>query len=246
MFLARQIARFGLIVTRWGLRYVVQKSRYTNRGFPVFRQPMRLQSFRSYCCGSLHACHGCLIVVSLPFFEDEIAMNKLMLSLLLGSISVFSGCLPSPSANNSSGKPKASTTPGVTAEEATPRETIGKTTQNVMPMQEAVDKGGVLATKEADTSNPLLGSAAAYRNTVATLGAMSVDKAIQLRNAQSVREPKPLTYEVFMDEIIKKGKSGGIRLPMLPYYQEYVWDEQTQKLRVVNFPARKEEREKQR
>ena len=173
-------------------------------------------------------------------------MNKLMLPLLLGSISVFSGCLPSPSANNSSGKPKASTTPGVTAEEATPRETIGKTTQNVMPMQEAVDKGGVLATKEADTSNPLLGSAAAYRNTVATLGAMSVDKAIQLRNAQSVREPKPLTYDVFMDEIIKKGKSGGIRLPMLPYYQEYVWDEQTQKLRVVNFPARKEEREKQR
>ena len=187
-----------------------------------------------------------LLLFPYRFFEDEIAMNKLMLPLLLGSISVFSGCLPSPSANNSSGKPKASTTPGVTAEEATPRETIGKTTQNVMPMQEAVDKGGVLATQEADTSNPLLGSAAAYRNTVATLGAMSVDKAIQLRNAQSVREPKPLTYEVFMDEIIKKGKSGGIRLPMLPYYQEYVWDERTQKLRVVNFPARKEEREKQR
>jgi len=173
-------------------------------------------------------------------------MNKLMLSILFGSMSVCLGCLPSPSADSSSAKPKKSTTPGVTAEEATPRETIGKTTQNVLALKDALEKGGVLATKDAGTSNPLLASAAAYRNSVATIGAMAVDKAIQIRNAQSIREPQPLTYEVFMKEIIKKGKSDGIRLAMLPYYQEYAWDEKAQKLVVIDFPARKEEREKQR
>ncbi len=173
-------------------------------------------------------------------------MNKLMLSLLFGAISVTLGCLPSPSADNSSGKVKPSTTPGVTAEEATPRETIGKTTQNVLELKEALEKGAVMATKDVGTSNPLLASAAAYRNSVATIGAMAVDKAIQLRNAQSIRDPQPLTYAVFMKEIIKKGKGDGIWLAMLPYYQEYAWDEKAQKLVVVDFPARKEEREKQR
>ncbi|MAI34924.1 MAG: hypothetical protein CMM07_25060 [Rhodopirellula sp.] len=173
-------------------------------------------------------------------------MNKLIFSMLFGSMVILVGCLPSPSADRSSDKPKASTTPGVTAEEATPRETIGKTTQKVLVLKDALEKGGVLATKEAGTSNPLLASAAAYRNSVATIGAMAVDKAIQIRNAQSIREPQPLTHEVFMSEIIKKGKSDGIRLPMLPYYQEYAWNQKTQKLVVVDFPARKEEREKQR
>lgn len=173
-------------------------------------------------------------------------MNKLLFSMLFGSILLFSGCVPSPSADSSGDKPKVSTTPGVTAEEATPRETIGKTTQNVLALKDALEKGGILASKEVGTSNPLLASAAAYRNSVATIGSMAVDKAIQMRNAQSIREPQPLTHEEFMSEIIKRGKSDGIRLPMLPYYQEYAWDEQAQKLVVVDFPARKEEREKQR
>ena len=75
---------------------------------------------------------------------------------------------------------------------------------------------------------------------------MAVDKAIQIRNAQSIQDPKPLSYKVFMEEIIKKGGPDGIRLAMLPYYQEYAWDEVNQQLVVVDFPARKEEREKQR
>lgn len=173
-------------------------------------------------------------------------MKKLFLSVLFGLMTAFCGCLPSPNADNSSSESRVSTTPGVTAEEATPRQIIGKTTQNVLALDQALEKGGVLATEEPAPTNPLLGGAAAYRNSVATIGGMAVDKAIQLRNAQSIRDPKPLDYETFMEEIIKKGKSDGIRLAMLPYYQEYAWDEKTQKLVVVDFPARKEEREKQR
>ena len=142
--------------------------------------------------------------------------QKWMTLTCLLAMATLLGCLPSPSADNSDNKPAVSTTPGVTAAEATPRETIGKTTQNVLPLKEAVDKGGVPADKKAGASNPLLASAAAYRNSVATIGSMAVDKAIQLRNAQSIREPKPLTYDVFMEEIIQVGRGDGIWLPMLP------------------------------
>lgn len=159
-------------------------------------------------------------------------------SFMLGAI----GCIPS----KSTAKKRESSTPGVTAEEATPRETIGKTTQNVLALDQAIADGAVLASMKVETTNPLLASAAAYRTSIGRLSSMSVDKAIQIRNAQSIQDPKPLSHEEFMDEIIKKGKSNGIHLPMLPYYQEYAWDVTNQKLVVVDFPARKEEREKQR
>jgi hypothetical protein len=139
-----------------------------------------------------------------------------------------------------------SSTSGVTAEEATPRETIGKTTQNVLALDQALSEGAVLASTKVESKNPLMVSAEAYRTSVGKIGGMGVERAIQLRNAQSIRDPKPLTHEDFMAEIIKQGQSDGIHLPMLPYYQEYAWDQPNQKLVVLDFPARKAEREKRR
>jgi hypothetical protein len=124
----------------------------------------------------------------------------------------------------------------------TPRKTMGEKTQNVGKLSEELQKGGVLAETTIPVSDPLTQSAAAYRTSVAKIGAMSVEQAIQIRNAQNIMEdPKPLTYDEFMTEIIKKGQPDGIQLPMLPYYQEYAWDEQNQKLVVVEYPKRKEE-----
>ncbi|TWT73126.1 hypothetical protein [Allorhodopirellula solitaria] len=166
----------------------------------------------------------------------------ILATALMGGFALVAGCMPStPTAENGE-----STTPGVTAEEATPRETVGKTTQNVLDLESALGDGGVLASTKVEASNPLMASADAYRTTVGKLGGMSVDKAIQLRNAQSIQDPRPLDHETFMAEIIKADKPNGIRLPMLPYYQEYAWDEPNQKLVVVDFPARQAEREKQR
>ncbi len=161
-------------------------------------------------------------------------------SLLLFVVAL--GCTQS----NPNAEKAGSSTSGVTAEEATPRKTIGKKTQNVLVLDQALSEGAVLASTEIESKNPLLVNAEAYRTTVAKLGGMGVEKAIQLRNASSIRAPKPLTHEEFMAEIIKKGKSGGIHLPMLPYYQEYAWDQANQKLVVLDFPARKAAREKQR
>jgi hypothetical protein len=167
--------------------------------------------------------------------------NTIRISILLSLLAPV-GCLPSsPTANNAE-----SSTPGVTAEEATPRKTIHETTQNVLDLEQALSDGAILASTEIEAKDPLMISAEAYRTSVGKISGMAVYKAIQIRDAQSIRDPQPLTHETLMAEIIKKGKSDGIHLPMLPYYQEYAWDQANQKLVVVDFPARKAERLKQR
>ncbi len=126
------------------------------------------------------------------------------------------------------------------------RETIGKTTQEVRKLSEELQKGGVLASTSISVSDPLTQSAEAYRTSVGKIAAMQVQQAIQMRQASDIlSDPKPLSYEEFMAEIIKKGQPDGMMLPMLPYYQEYAWDEQNQALVVVEYPEKKAQFEKQ-
>ncbi len=167
--------------------------------------------------------------------------NTLSFCILLSLVALM-GCIPSgPTAErNDSSKTDAA------AEEVAPRETVGKTTQVVLALKQALSDGAILASTKIETKNPLLVSAEAYRTQVGKLGGMAVYNAIQIRNAQSIREPQPLTHEALMAEIIKKGEPDGIRLPMLPYYQEYAWDQPNQQLVVVDFLARIAEREEQR
>lgn len=166
-------------------------------------------------------------------------LRRSLLTLLLVSAA---GCLRvSPTAEKAE-----PSTPSVAADDATPRETLNKTTQLVLDLKQALADGGVLASTKIESTNPLMQSADAYRTTVAKIAGMAVEQAIQIRNAQSIKDPKPLAHAEFVSEIIKPDQPDGIQLPMLPYYQEYAWDEQAQKLVAVDFPARKAEREKQR
>jgi hypothetical protein len=164
-----------------------------------------------------------------------------------GLISVSSTCLLVLAAG--CGEERVTKAGGSKAAQAEPpikaRETIGKRTQEVLRLDEALQQGAVLADTTIPVADPLTQNAAAYRTTVGKLGGMAVDQAIQLRNAQSIQDPKPLTYDEFMNEIIKKGQPDGIMLAMLPYYQEYAWDEQNQKLVVVEFPERKAKMQEQ-
>ncbi len=162
--------------------------------------------------------------------------------LLLLNVGCFVSSEPRPEAAAASNPDNAA----VNAAEATPRETIGKTTQNVLSLEQALASGGEQVDQGITSTNPLLQSAEAYRTSVAKVGAMAVQQAIQIRNAQSIADPKPLTHAEFMSEIIKPGQADGIALAMLPYHQEYAWSEADQQLVVVSFPARIEEREKQR
>lgn len=169
-------------------------------------------------------------------------MKLVFNSSLLLVLACSGGCFNQPNPSAASG----SASSGVSAEDATPRQTVGKTTQHVLSLDQALADGGVVASTKVEATNPLTQSADVYRTQVAKLGGISVEHAIQLRNASSISDPKPLTHDEFMKEIIQPGQPNGIQLPMLPYYQEYAWDEKEQKLVAVDFPARQAEREKQR
>ncbi len=164
--------------------------------------------------------------------HDGCPLMNTRLLLVVIPIALVAGCEPD--------KPKATAKPKIVA-----RETIRKTTQNVLQLEKALATGGVLAATDIPVSDPLSQSAAAYRTSVGKIGAMAIQQAIQIRNASSIQDPKPLAYEEFMAEIIKPDQPDGIQLAMLPYYQEYAWDEANQKLVVVEFPEKKAEMKKQ-
>lgn len=172
------------------------------------------------------------------------------LVICLISATAATGCFKPvpPAVQNEPAKeaPQADEAAAVTSPEATPRKTINEKTQNVLALEEAVAAGGQVASGEISATNPLLQQADAYRTSVAKLGALAVEQAIQIRNASSIKDPKPLTHAEFLREIIKPGQPDGIWLATLPYYQEYAWDAATQKLVAVDFPKRIEEREKNR
>jgi hypothetical protein len=123
------------------------------------------------------------------------------------------------------------------------REVLNKWTQNVIRLDEAQKKGGVLAATTISATNYLDVNAQAYRTQVAKLGGLAVEQAMQMYNAEHGEFPKD--YDEFMSLIIKKGQPDGIQLPMLPYYQEYAYDEANRKLVAVEFPALKEQFQKE-
>ena len=144
-----------------------------------------------------------------------------------GSLILFSGC-DQPSSDTTKMPPAIKT-----------RKTIGKTTQNVLELSEALRSGGILA--EMSVTADGLGMAAdVYRTSVGTLGVQAVEHKMQLHAAE--HGSVPATYTDFMAQISEKGKPNGVELPMLPYYQEYAFDSETKKLVVIEFPAKKEQR----
>ena len=122
------------------------------------------------------------------------------------------------------------------------RETLRKTTQNVMELEKALADGGVLASMEI-TGEGLEVYSDAYRTSVGRIGTMAVDQKMQLYEAESGRKPED--YAEFMAVIIGKDQPDGIQLPMLPYYQEWAYDPEKKTLVVIEFPAKKEQREKE-
>lgn len=116
------------------------------------------------------------------------------------------------------------------------RKTIGKTTQNVLELAEAVAAGGIPASMEI-TGTGLEVAADAYRTSVGKLAVMAVEQRMSLYLAQ--HGEKPEGYSGFIEEIIRPGQPNGLHLPMLPYYQEYAYDPASEKLVVIEFPKKK-------
>ena len=122
------------------------------------------------------------------------------------------------------------------------RQTLGKTTQNVLELSKALEQGGVLA-ETSITSDGLEVASEAYRTQVGKAGALAVKQRMQHYNAEHGEYPK--THEEFMTRILCKGQPDSLSLPMLPYYQEWAYDAENRKLVVVEFPGKKEQRERE-
>jgi len=128
------------------------------------------------------------------------------------------------------------------AEPIQTRQTLRKTTQNVLEMSEVIKQGGVRAEMSIQGEG-LEVAADAYRTSVGKLSIMAVEQKMSFFQAENDR--KPANYTEFMERIIEKGKPDGIMLPMLPYYQEYAYDPDAKALVVMEFPAKKEQRQQE-
>jgi hypothetical protein len=144
--------------------------------------------------------------------------------------------------------PKQAEKPAPKAEQAAKpaavktRQTLGKTTQNVLELSKALEEGAVLA-ETSIKSDGLEIASEAYRTQIGKAGALAVEQRMQHYNALNGEYPE--TYEQFMTQIIGKGGPDAIALPMLPYYQEWAYDVANRKLVVVEFPAKREQRERE-
>lgn len=124
------------------------------------------------------------------------------------------------------------------------RKTVGKTTQNVLDLAAAKSQGGIVVDNAAEAEEGGLGAySQAYRHSVATIGGLAVEQKMKLYQAE--HNKVPATHQEFMEKIIAPGTPDEVSLPMLPYYQEYAFDPASKKLVVVEFPAKKAQRQKE-
>jgi hypothetical protein len=119
-----------------------------------------------------------------------------------------------------------------------PGSIMGQKTQDVLPLDQALQKeeGAHVGETTISASDPLTQASEAYKNVMPAQVSLQVQHAIDIRNASNIMDPKPLTYDEFMAEIIKKGQPDGIQLPQLPAYMGWAWDEANQKLVTVVYP----------
>ena len=136
----------------------------------------------------------------------------------------------------------AATPPAAAAAPVQTRKTVNQTTQNVLELSRALAAGGVLA-ETSIQGGGLAIAAEAYRTQVGKAGTLAVEQKMRLYQAEHGELPK--TFEEFMTRIIGTGQPDGISLPMLPYYQEWAYDAAARKLVVVEFPAKREQRQKE-
>ena len=116
-----------------------------------------------------------------------------------------------------------------------PRDTIGKTTQDIRAADPAVkQEGAKVVTPKIVAKDPILLVGNAYVTMIGKTSILQIEHEMKLFQAANDRYPKD--RQEFMDQIVKPGN---IRLPTLPQYQEYGYDEKEHKLLILEYPDRK-------
>jgi hypothetical protein len=116
-----------------------------------------------------------------------------------------------------------------------PREVIRKTTQDIRPAAPEIQQGGAReAVGKITAKEPISLQGNAYTVAIGQIAIGQIKHSLDLYHAEHDAYPK--NYDEFMNEIIK---ANGIRLPVLPAYQEYAYDEKEHRLVVLEYPDRK-------
>lgn len=124
------------------------------------------------------------------------------------------------------------------AETVKPREILGKTTTDIRDTNSELAKGGVVANNQQEAAKKtIFAPSKQYISAIDRVAAMHIQHAVELYRAETANYPKD--YDEFMQNVIKKGQPDEIRLPQLPYYQEYSYDAETHQLIVIEYPDRK-------
>ena len=124
-----------------------------------------------------------------------------------------------------------------------PREVIGKTTTDIRETKSELTKGAVVADNAGAVRKEIFAPSKYYVVSIDRVAALNVKHAVDLYQAETGAYPKD--YDEFMKNVIKKGQPDEVRLPQLPYYQEYSYDPEKHELIVLEYPARKAAVEKQ-
>lgn len=156
--------------------------------------------------------------------------------LSIGSLVLLAGCEDEPryagKAKTATSKAKASS-----AEKVEPREILGKRTQDIRAVEpEVANKGAQVITKPRIVAkDPITLQGNAYVTMIGQTSILQIEHAMNLYHAENNAYPKNL--QEFMDGIVKPNN---IRLPVLPYYQEYGYDEANHRLVILEYPDRKQ------
>ena len=115
------------------------------------------------------------------------------------------------------------------------RDILGKTTQDIRAADPEIEEGGAkVASTKIVAKDPILLTGNAYVTMIGKASILQIEHAMKLYQAANNRHPKDL--QEFMGEIVK---ANDIRLPVLPHYQEYGYDEEEHKLVILEDPDRK-------
>ena len=116
-----------------------------------------------------------------------------------------------------------------------PRDVLGRTTQDIRAAgPEIKEEGAKVASPKIVAKDPILLTGNAYVTMIGKASILQIEHAMKLYQAANNRYPADL--QEFMDEIVK---ANNIRLPTLPHYQEYGYDEAEHKLVILEYPDRK-------
>jgi hypothetical protein len=120
------------------------------------------------------------------------------------------------------------------AKEVSHGEILGQRTQDIRKLTPEEEAKTRAAPAQITARDPITLSGNAYVVAIGQLSIGQIKHAVDLYQAENGRYPA--NYDEFMTEIIKKNN---IVLPVLPFYQEYFYDEPSHQLLVREYPDRR-------